>query len=191
MKFADLTDCVSACAGDHDISHGKQIRKLVLDIFILDVSGSTVERFIGFPFPQRWTTWNSFRSSGRILRTLSLTEAAPRLPPITISTGLSAVKPQNLRPFSAFPERSSWRIGVPVRTALSAGRLATVSGKLQQILDAEERQSLLARPGVMSDSWINAGIFKRLAAITTGTVTKPPLEKQRPVSALSESFWPG
>ena len=130
-----------------------------------------------FPFPQRWTTWNSFRSSGRILRTLSLTEAAPRLPPITISTGLSAVKPQNLRPFSAFPERSSWRIGVPVRTALSAGRLATVSGKLQQILDAEERQSLLARPGVMSDSWINAGIFKRLAAITTGTVTKPPLEK--------------
>ncbi len=53
----------------------------------------------------------------------------------------------------------------------------TVSGKLQQIFDAEERQSLLARPGVMSDSWINAGIFKRLAAITTGTVTKPPLEK--------------
>ena len=48
MKFADFTDCVSACAGDHDISHGKQIRKLVLDIFILDVSGSTVERFIGF-----------------------------------------------------------------------------------------------------------------------------------------------
>ena len=37
--------------------------------------------------------------------------------------------------------------------------------------------NILARPGVMSDSWINAGIFKRLAAITTGTVTKPPLEK--------------
>ena len=111
------------------------------------------------------------------MRTLSLTEAAPRLPPMTISTGLSAVKPQNLRPASALPERSSWRIGVPVRTAFSAGRFATVSGKLQQILDAEERQSLLARPGVISDSWIRAGIFKRFAAITTGTVTNPPLEK--------------
>lgn len=49
----------------------------------------------------------------------------------------------------------------------------------------------IGKTWVMSDSWISAGIFKRLAAITTGTVTKPPLEKQRPVSALSESFWPG
>lgn len=53
----------------------------------------------------------------------------------------------------------------------------TVSGKLQHIFDADERQSLLASPGVISDSWISAGIFRRFAAITTGTVTNPPLEK--------------
>ena len=47
----------------------------------------------------------------------------------------------------------------------------TVSGKLQHIFDADERQSLLASPGVISDSWISAGIFRRFAAITTGTVT--------------------
>ena len=46
--------------------------------------------------------------------------------------------------------------------------------------DVYKRQgihSLLARPGVMSDSWITQGIFKEEAALTTGTVTNPPLEK--------------
>ena len=52
-----------------------------------------------------------------------------------------------------------------------------VSGKLQQILDAEGMHNLLARPGVMSDSWIIAGILQFFAATTTGTVTNPPFEK--------------
>ena len=38
-------------------------------------------------------------------------------------------------------------------------------------------QSLLASPGVISDSWITQGIFKDAAARTTGTDTKPPFEK--------------
>lgn len=67
-------------------------------------------------------------------------------------------------------------MGVPVRTALSAGRVETVSGKLQQILVAEERHNLFASPGVISDSWMMAGILRFFAARTTGTVTKPPFE---------------
>src|SRR5699024_2818401 len=62
------------------------------------------------------------------------------------------------------------------RTALSSGRWETVSGKLQQTFVAKGIQILLASPGVISDSWIKVGIFFLLAAITTGTVTKPPLE---------------
>ena len=62
-------------------------------------------------------------------------------------------------------------------TALSAGRLLTVSGKLQHTFAAEGIHSLFARPGVMSDSWMIAGILHLFAAITTGTVTNPPLEK--------------
>ena len=37
--------------------------------------------------------------------------------------------------------------------------------------------SLFASPGDMSDSWMIVGILQVFAANTTGTVTKPPLEK--------------
>ena len=37
--------------------------------------------------------------------------------------------------------------------------------------------SLFASPGDMSDSWMMVGILQVFAAKTTGTVTKPPLEK--------------
>lgn len=59
----------------------------------------------------------------------------------------------------------------------SVGRERRVSGKLQHTLVQTGIHSLLARPGVMSDSWITQGIFREEAALTTGTVTKPPLEK--------------
>ena len=68
-------------------------------------------------------------------------------------------------------------MGVPVRTAFSAGRSLIVSGKLQQILLAPAMLSLLARPGVISDSCTIYGILSAPAALTTGTLTKPPLEK--------------
>ena len=75
-----------------------------------------------------------------------------------------------------------------MRTALSAGRCDTVSGKLQHTFVANGMDNLLARPGVMSDSWIKVGIFFLLAATTTGTVTNPPLEKKRQVLTVSLIF---
>lgn len=49
--------------------------------------------------------------------------------------------------------------------------------KLQQTFAADGIHSLFARPGVISDSWMSAGTLHALAARTTGTETKPPLEK--------------
>ena len=63
-----------------------------------------------------------------------------------------------------------------MRTALPAGREDNVSGKLQQTFAAEGMEILLARPGVISDSWIMTGTCCPLPARTTGTETKPPLE---------------
>ena len=96
---------------------------------------------------------------------------------MTRITGFAALNPQNFRPSRASPDSSSWRIGVPVRTALFSGRHLTVSGKLQQTFAADGIHSLFARPGVISDSWMSAGTLHALAARTTGTETKPPLEK--------------
>ena len=122
-------------------------------------------------------TWKSFKSSGRMARTALLTATAPRLPPMTIMTGFSLERPVKASAFWGFPLNNSWRIGVPVSMALLAGSSETVSGKLQHTLVANGMESLFASPGVISDSWIKVGIFRRPAAITTGTVTKPPLEK--------------
>ena len=63
-----------------------------------------------------------------------------------------------------------------MRTAFPSGRYFIVSGKLQHTFVALGMASLFARPGVMSDSWIIAGILQCFAARTTGTDTKPPLE---------------
>ena len=52
-----------------------------------------------------------------------------------------------------------------------------VSGKEQQTFCAAGMASLLASPGVMSDSWMMVGIWRLAAARTTGTLTKPPFEK--------------
>ena len=65
---------------------------------------------------------------------------------------VSSSKPQSSRPFFLSPLRSSDLMGVPVNTAFSLGRSLRVSGKLQHIFTAEGALSLLARPGVMSDS---------------------------------------
>ena len=111
-----------------------------------------------------------------MLLTASLTFTAPVLPPTTRITGLSVLKPQSLQAFSLFPDSSSFLIGEPVRTAFFSGRYFNVSGKLQHILSAPLMAILLARPGVMSDSWIITGILLWEAANTTGTDTNPPLE---------------
>ena len=44
---------------------------------------------------------------------------------------------------------------------------------------ANFKEILLANPGVKSDSCMIVGIFKERAAITTGTLTKPPFEKSK------------
>ena len=129
------------------------------------------------PLPQRWMIWNFSNSFGRILRTAVLTATAPRLPPMIRSVGFSSVNPQKASPFSLSPWKSSSRIGEPVRTAFCGGRCLIVSGKFVQTRFAQGIQILFASPGVISDSWITQGIFLDLAASTTGTDTKPPLEK--------------
>ena len=118
----------------------------------------------------------SFRSSGSASRTALFTAVAPRLPPMTIRTGLSAENPVSFSAASRLPSESSLRMGQPVRTAFFGGRYCRVSGKLQHTFAADGMVSLLARPGVKSDSWQMTGICLRPAAITTGTDTKPPLE---------------
>ena len=139
--------------------------------------GTVSLRLSIFSFPQICTTLKLGRSLGRAYLTVSLTDCAPSDPPITIRTGLSSVKPHSSFPACLDPMPSSSLIGVPVRTALSAGRSLMVSGKLQQILLAPDILSLLASPGVISDSWTIYGILRRPAALTTGTLTYPPFEK--------------
>ena len=125
------------------------------------------------PLPHKWITWNFCNSSGNMPRTASLTATAPRLPPMIRRTGFVSSKPQN---FSRLPLNNSWRIGEPVSTAFSAGICFIVSGKLVHTRCAHGMQILLARPGVISDSWITQGMWRNFAANTTGTDTNPPLE---------------
>ena len=87
-----------------------------------------------------------------MLRTAVFTFTEPRLPPIIRIIGLSGVRPVYFKPARRSPWRISARIGEPVKTALSAGRYGNVSGKLQQTFFADGMHSLLARPGVISDS---------------------------------------
>ena len=134
-------------------------------------------RLSTFSFPQIWTTWKSSSKLGSASRTSWLTWEAPRLPPITIITGFASENLQKSRPACLLPFASSSRIGVPVKTALFSGSIWSVSGKLQQILEATGIHNLLASPGVISDSCMMQGIFRAAAARTTGTLTKPPLEK--------------
>ena len=95
---------------------------------------------------------------------------------MTMTTGLPDVKWHKSRAWNLLPLESSARMGEPVSTALSSGRSFIVSGKLQQTLVATGIHSLLASPGVISDSWMMQGIFKDAAALTTGTLTNPPFE---------------
>ena len=85
--------------------------------------------------------------------------------------------PVSLRASSLLPLKSSFLIGEPVSTAFPFGRYCRVSGKLVQTFVANLVAILFASPGVISDSCMITGIFKKAAAITTGTLTKPPFEK--------------
>ena len=101
---------------------------------------------------------------------------APLEPPTTISTGRESVSEKSRRPVSRSPVNSSARRGVPVtRPFLPAA--AAASGKVQHSALAKGTDRRLARPGVMSDSWISTGTPATAAPYTTGTDTKPPLEK--------------
>src|SRR5690606_27827836 len=65
----------------------------------------------------------------------------------------------------------------PVQVDLSFGKCLIVSLKTVKIWEANGSEILFAKPGVTSDSWTTTGILANFAAITTGTETKPPLEK--------------
>ncbi|MNC29902.1 hypothetical protein D3C75_781700 [compost metagenome] len=103
-------------------------------------------------------------------------DLAPRLPPITSTTGRARTKSSSILALSALPASSSRRMGRPVYTALSPLICLTVSGKLTHTRPAKGTDIRLASPGVISDSWIITGMPRSLAAMTTGTLTKPPLE---------------
>ena len=133
------------------------------------------KRLSTLSLPQIWTTWKSSSSWGRASLTSLLTPDAPRLPPMTMMTGFPSEKWHISKALNLLPFASSVRIGEPVRTALSAGRSFMVSGKLQQTLAATGMHSLLASPGVISDSCMMQGILRVAAALTTGTLTNPPL----------------
>ena len=81
------------------------------------------------PLPHRWATWKFFNNSGKAFLTSLLTFSAPRLPPVTIITGLLAEKPHISSAVILLPSNNSLRIGEPVCTALEP-RYAAVSGKL-------------------------------------------------------------
>ncbi len=51
-----------------------------------------------------------------------------------------------------------------------------VSSKFKQVLLANGKLNLFARPGVISDSWITTGMRLKYPAITTGKETHPPFE---------------
>ena len=50
MKSTDFADCIRACTGDHDIGQCEEIREFFLDVFVLYITFSTIERLIHFAF---------------------------------------------------------------------------------------------------------------------------------------------
>ena len=73
------------------------------------------------------------------------------------------------------------RTGFPVttaRAATSAGRYDRVWGQETKRVSQKRMLIRVASPGSKSDSWVTQGIPSRRAAITGGTLTKPPLEKR-------------
>ena len=78
--------------------------------------------------------------------------------------------------FVSVPEKTIARSGVPVCTALLPSSFAH-SGKVVHMALANGLHSLFASPGVMSLSCMTTGTRHSAAPKTTGTLTKPPLEK--------------
>ena len=95
----------------------------------------------------------------------------PRLPPIIIMMGFLSLIPHSFSPLSAFPKKSFSLMGVPVSIPFSFGIYFKVSGKFAQIFFAKGKASLLASPGVISDSWMMTGTLLSHPVATTGTVT--------------------
>ena len=125
---------------------------------------------------QTCSTSNFFVSSGRAARSTALTDCAPSEPPIIIKTGLPPSKPASFSPRARSPEKICARSGVPVWTPFGASSFAH-SGNVVQMDFANGLHSLFASPGVISLSCITTGTPQMAAPKTTGTLTKPPLEK--------------
>src|SRR5690554_3152400 len=71
------------------------------------------------------------------------------------------------------------RTGLPVTTSFSFPNLSKPSLKGTQMRVENLALIRVAKPEVMSLSWLITGIFNRYAAITGGTETKPPLLNKR------------
>ena len=176
MQSEQFTDGIGARTRNHYISQGKQIFQFGFNIFKLNISFQGLERIVYLAFSTEVDHMKIFEKIRQISRTALLTTTEPRLPPMIRMTGFSAERPQNFNAASAFPVRSSCRIGEPVKTAFSFGRCSNVSGSYSRFLWRQESKFYLQSRGhirFMNDRWD----FTFFPAITTGTVTKPPLEK--------------
>src|SRR5699024_5643589 len=100
-------------------------------------------------------------------------------PPITNRTGNLSLNPVILYPSSFLPSLKSSLIIAPMKSDFFLVTYFNVSSNVVYILLANFIDILLAKPGVTSDSSIIVGIFNDLAAMITGTLTKPPLENTR------------
>lgn len=128
--------------------------------------------------PAMCISWYLVRICGRFRATASFRLRAPRLPPMTITVGLEGSSPANAAPFSRLPlNRRSDNTGPTQDTFPFRETDCTVSGKVVKNVPTNGRLSLLASPGVMSDSCIKMRLRFTKPPTTTGNDTKPPLEK--------------
>ena len=143
----------------HWLRHGKlrcrTVQTDLLALFGYIQTGRSLDinqRLVKFPFSTEMDDLKTFQKFRKNIPHSLIDRSSPKTSANHKDDGLSEVKWQNFFAISRSPVKSSWRIGEPVRTALSAGRFFKVSGKLQQIFVADGIESLFASPGVMSDS---------------------------------------
>ena len=76
-------------------SDRQKIRKFFFDIFILNIAFGTFEGFVHFTLAAEMDHLESFQKFRENLADMVIYRGCAKLPPITISTGLSEVNPQN------------------------------------------------------------------------------------------------
>jgi len=151
VKSTDLTDCIRACTGDHDIGQREEIRELFFDVFILYITFSTIERLIHFAFAAEMDNLEFFQKFRKNLADMVVDRGCTEAPADYHKDRFVGSESAELSAgfFVTFQKLlTDWSTGKDCFVC----RKTAVSGKLQHTLTAEGIQSLLARPGVISDS---------------------------------------